>query len=147
MNISFRQMRPEDAEAVERVEIACFAMPWSRKAFWREASQSDAYYLLAEENQTIIGYVGVWLLGTEGHITNVAVRPESRRYGVATAMLQELISLVKKRGITAMTLEARASNVAALSLYAKLGFHSVGQRPHYYQDNGEAAEILWNTHL
>ena len=114
--MTFRKMLPADAAAVEKVELACFSMPWSRESFWEEAAQEAAYYLLALDDGEIIGYVGVWLLGEEGHITNVAVAPEM-------------------------------SNEAALALYRKFGFRSVGRRPHYYTDNAEDAEILWNTDI
>ena len=36
--ISFREMKPEDADAVEAVEKASFSVPWSRKSFWEEAA-------------------------------------------------------------------------------------------------------------
>ena len=46
-----------------------------------------------------------------------------------------------------MTLEVRPSNAAAVTLYEKLGFKSAGLRPGYYEDNGEAAMIMWLTNL
>ena len=83
----------------------------------------------------------------EAHITNVAIAPAYRGQGVGSQMMEEIIRVVKEQGITSMTLEVRPSNTAALALYAKFGFKSVGRRPHYYQDNGEDAEIMWNTKL
>ena len=145
--LTFRKMLPTDAAAVEKVERACFSMPWSRESFWEEASQEAAYYLLAIEDGHVVGYVGVWLLGEEGHITNVAVAPEARRRGVGAALLLALMRLAAERGARSMTLEVRPSNEAALALYRKFGFRSVGRRPHYYTDNDEDAEILWNTDI
>ena len=128
--LTFRRMTPADAAMVEKVERMCFSMPWSRESFWEEAAQEAAYYLLAFDGEELVGYVGVWLLGDEGHITNVAVAPAARG-----------------RGVHSMTLEVRPSNEAALALYRKFGFRSVGRRPHYYTDNDEDAEILWNTDI
>ena len=145
--LTFRKMLPTDAAAVEKVEQACFSMPWSRESFWEEAAQEAAYYLLALDDGEIIGYVGVWLLGEEGHITNVAVAPEMRRRGVGAALLAELMRIALGRSVRSMTLEVRPSNEAALALYKKFGFRSVGRRPHYYTDNAEDAEILWNTDI
>ena len=145
--LTFRRMVPSDAAAVEEVERACFSMPWSRESFWEEASQEAAYYLLALDDGEVIGYVGVWLLGGEGHITNVAVAPERRRRGIAQALLLGLMKISHGRGVRSMTLEVRPSNEAALALYKKFGFRSVGRRPHYYTDNDEDAEILWNTDI
>ena len=145
--LTFRRMVPSDAAAVEEVERACFSVPWSRESFWEEASQEAAYYLLALDDGEVIGYVGVWLLGGEGHITNVAVAPERRRRGIARALILGLMKISHGRGVRSMTLEVRPSNEAALALYKKFGFRSVGRRPHYYTDNDEDAEILWNTDI
>lgn len=148
--ITFRRMVPEDADALAVVEKKCFAVPWSREAFWRDASNTDAYYLLAidtAQNDRIIGYVGCWILAYEGSITNVAIDPEYRRQGIGRKMLLKLIDIVKEKGVTALTLEVRVSNAPAISLYEGLGFKSVGQRPKYYTNPVEAAEIMWNTHL
>ena len=43
--LNFREMRPEDADAVEVVEKACFAIPWSRESFWKEAANDNTCYL------------------------------------------------------------------------------------------------------
>lgn len=147
MELHFRRMKPADAEGVERVEKASFAVPWSRQSFWEEAANDQAYYLLALDGEEIIGYAGTWFVFDEAHITNVAIAPAYRGQGVGSQMMEEIIRVVKEQGITSMTLEVRPSNTAALALYAKFGFKSVGRRPHYYQDNGEDAEIMWNTKL
>ena len=141
--ISFREMKPEDAEAVETVEKASFSVPWSRKSFWEEAANERTYYLLALEDETVIGYAGTWILDDEAQITNVAVAPEYRGQKVGTGLMEHLIQEAKQRGATRMTLEVRPSNTAALALYAKFGFKDCGRRPHYYLDNGEDAVIMW----
>ncbi|MBB5335720.1 ribosomal-protein-alanine N-acetyltransferase [Pectinatus brassicae] len=145
MTISFRKMEPKDAAAVELVERACFAIPWSRESFWEEAAKKDAYYLLAvdDEGDKVIGYVGVWLIFDEGHITNVALIPDYQGQGIASAMIKNIIAIIREKGINSMTLEVRPSNKPALKLYEKFGFKSVGRRPHYYEDNDEDAEIMW----
>ncbi len=147
MNISFRLMAPEDADAVEVVEKACFAIPWSRESFWKAAGDSDTCYLLALDGEKVIGYAGCWISFEDGQITNVAILPEYRGKGVGTRLMAELISLLLARGLTALTLEVRPSNAPARALYARYGFHEAGVRKGYYQDNGEDALILWNTKL
>ena len=72
MRLSFRQMVPDDADAVARVEAASFPVPWSRESFWREASNEHTCYVLAcdEEAATpVIGYAGCWILAGEAQIT------------------------------------------------------------------------------
>ena len=145
--ITFRRMAPEDADAVEVVEKACFAIPWSRESFWKEASNEYTLYLLALDGERVIGSVGCWITYDEAQITNVAVLPEYRGQGVGTKMFGEIIKAVKEKGVTAMTLEVRPSNAPARALYKHYGFHDAGRRPHYYQDDGEDAIIMWNTKL
>ncbi|MBR3457991.1 MAG: ribosomal protein S18-alanine N-acetyltransferase [Selenomonadaceae bacterium] len=147
MTLSFREMAPEDAEQVEQVEKACFAIPWSRQSFWEEAANENTVYILALDGERVIGYAGTWIVAGEAQITNVAVAPEYRGRGVGTGLMEELVRRAKERGATAMTLEVRPSNAPALALYAKFGMKSVGRRKGYYADNGEDAVIMWNTKL
>ena len=145
--ISFREMKPEDAEAVEEVEKASFAVPWSRKSFWEEAANERTCYLLALDGETVVGYAGAWILDDEAQVTNIAVAPQRRGQKIGAGLLGALIRAAKERGATRMTLEVRPSNTAALALYEKFGFKDYGRRPHYYLDNGEDAVIMWNFHL
>ena len=149
-NIEFYRMVQEDADGVARVEAACMTVPWSRQSFWEEASHTDAYYLIARDvdrDNLIVAYAGCWVLANEGHITNVAVDPDYQGQGLGRRMMNELTSRVKALGVDSMTLEVRPSNTVAINLYTSLGFRSVGQRPKYYTNPVEAAEIMWNTKL
>ena len=150
MRLSFRQMVPDDADAVARVEAASFPVPWSRESFWREASNEHTCYVLAcdEEAATpVIGYAGCWILAGEAQITNVAILPAYRGQGVGTQLMAAVIAAAKERGASAMTLEVRPSNAPALALYHHYGFQGAGRRKGYYSDNGEDAIIMWNTKL
>lgn len=149
-NIEFYRMVQEDADGVARVEAACMPVPWSRQSFWEEASHTDAYYLIARDvdrDNLIVAYAGCWVLANEGHITNVAVDPDYQGQGLGRRLMNELTSRVKALGVDSMTLEVRPSNTVAINLYTSLGFRSVGQRPKYYINPVEAAEIMWNTKL
>ena len=73
---------------------------------------------------------------------NVAVHPEYRRKGIAEALILALSEGLKQRDNVCLTLEVRASNVPAITLYDKLGFHQVGRRPNYYRNPKEDALIL-----
>lgn len=149
-NIEFYRMVQEDADGVARVEAACMPVPWSRQSFWEEASHTDAYYLIARDvdrDNLIVAYAGCWVLANEGHITNVAVDTDYQGQGLGRRLMNELTSRVKALGVDSMTLEVRPSNTVAINLYTSLGFRSVGQRPKYYTNPVEAAEIMWNTKL
>ncbi len=143
----FREMTQDDAEAVAAVEAQCFAMPWKREDFWREAKNELASYIVAELDGKIVAYAGAWVSFNQADVMNVAVAADFRGQGLGTLLFAELIKTVKARGATAITLEVRPSNKAAIKLYENFGLRSVGRRKGYYLDNGEDALIMWNTKL
>ena len=147
MQLTFREMQPEDADSVAALEQTCFPTPWSREAFWREASNPFACYLLAFAGDQLVGYAGFWVAADEAQVMNVAVAPEYRGQGAGTQLFAALIESARERGCTAMTLEVRPSNVPALALYHHFGFQEAGRRKGYYTDNGEDALIMWRTKL
>jgi len=145
--LTFRAMTTEDADAVAEIEERSFAMPWKRDDFWREAQNELATYIVGELDGKIVAYAGAWVSFNQAEVMSVAVIPELRGQGVGTILFGELIQAVKARGATAITLEVRPSNTAAIKLYQSFGLRSVGRRRGYYLDNGEDALIMWNTKL
>lgn len=147
-SITFREMVPDDAAAVEVVEKACFSVPWSRESFWREAQNQRTAYRLAIDEKTgrVAGYVGCWVIDDEAQITNVAIHPDYQGQGISRRLLENLIAVIRERGAGRLTLEVRPSNTAALKLYTSLGFVDCGRRPRYYED-GEDAIIMWMLKL
>lgn len=135
-----------DLDEVLAVENLSFTTPWSRQSFHYELAENPrALYLVAREDGNLAGYIGMWIVFDEGHITNLAVHPGHRRRGVATLLLDALTAVAKERGVTRLTLEVRRSNVAAQLLYARYGFVCSGVRRHYYRDNNEDALIMWKA--
>jgi ribosomal-protein-alanine N-acetyltransferase len=92
--------------------------------------------------QYIVGFSGIWVLAEEAHITNIAVRQEYRRRGIGELLMLATIDLAVELHAVVMTLEVRASNRIAQSLYNKFGFKQVGVRYGYYLDNREDAVIM-----
>jgi ribosomal-protein-alanine N-acetyltransferase len=90
----------------------------------------------------VIGFVGVWLVVDEAHIVTIAVRDEYRRRGIGEMLLIASIELALMNERSAVTLECRVSNDAAIALYEKYGFQRLGIRPRYYSDNREDAVIM-----
>lgn len=142
--IEVRMMREEDLDSVLEVEQASFTSPWSRESLRYEMSSNTfATYLVITVDERVVGYVGTWLILDEGHITNVAIHPDYRRQGLASDLLEALITLVHQKGCRRITLEVRESNMSAQKLYVSLGFEPFGVRKGYYSDNGEDAVIMW----
>ena len=137
-------MSIDDIENVVIVENNCFTTPWSKDSFLREIVENDiALYLVAKIENVAVGYVGVWRIQNEGHITNVAVHSDFRGMGIGKMLVSELLSLCKEEGIDAFTLEVRKSNIVAQNLYKKFQFVEEGIRKGYYQDTKEDAVIMW----
>ena len=78
----------------------------------------------------------------EGYITNVAVRPDCRRQGIAGKLLQVFLDFAKGNHLAFLSLEVRASNYDAIALYGSRGFRSVGRRKNYYEHPREDAIIM-----
>jgi ribosomal-protein-alanine N-acetyltransferase len=90
----------------------------------------------------ILGFAGVWFLAGEAHLSTIAVRSDLRQHGIGERLLGGIIDLALDQNAQLVTLEVRASNEAAQSLYEKYGFVVVGHRPGYYSDNKEDAILM-----
>jgi len=95
----------------------------------------------------LLGLGCLWAIADEAHITILAVHPDYRRLGLGQILLITLLKFACQRKLKWATLEVRASNQAAISLYQHFGFQEAGRRKRYYQDNGEDALILWRGGL
>jgi ribosomal-protein-alanine N-acetyltransferase len=139
-----RRLTYADLPQVIAVERRAFPTPWSLAMFVLELSKPSGICLAARRGGRLAGYLVCSRYDTVWHIMNVAVDPDDRRTGIATAMLRELLVRVGDRGAR-FTLEVRRSNTAAIALYERFGFKAAGMRRRYYQDNGEDALIMWRT--
>ena len=143
-NIVIEQMTSKDIDGVFEVEKNCFEHHWSKDAFNKELNNDVARYLVAKIDDKVVGYVGIWFVMDEGHITNVAVHSDYRGKKIGDKLVQALVELCRNNNIISMTLEVRVSNIVAQNLYKKYGFKLAGIRKEYYSDNKEDAMIMWN---
>ena len=140
--MKYTLMSAEDTLQVAELEKLCFSAPWSEKAIISELSNPLSLWVVAKEGDTVAGYVGSQLVLGEADMMNLAVLPIFRRQGVAKALVSQLIQRLMENDVHSLTLEVRASNEPAISLYASLGFTEVGRRPNYYSAPKEDALIL-----
>ena len=140
--MKIEKMTKEHLEAVYIIETECFSHPWSRESLESEIENETSYFLTATENNEVVGYIGMSIVIDEGYIFNVAVSKNSRKKGVATALINELVTYGKKNNFSFITLEVRESNEPARSLYSKFGFIKVGERKDYYSDPKENAVLM-----
>jgi [ribosomal protein S18]-alanine N-acetyltransferase len=119
-------------------------MPWSRGAFLYEMQQNRVArcWVGRDDDGRVAGYLCLWEVADEVHITNVAVRPDMRRQGIARTLLTSVIDNARARAFKIVVLEVRPSNHNALTLYESFGFKVVGRRHGYYYDTGEDALVM-----
>lgn len=133
----------------------CLGGLWTLDGYRRELDSPNSDLLVLQSidptapqtpqntSSSLLGLACVWAIADEAHITILAVHPDYRHQGLGQLLLQTLLTLAQRRSLKWATLEVRISNEAAIALYKKFGFESVGQRKRYYQDTGEDALILW----
>lgn len=148
--IHFRPMTLSDVPQVHAIDQLSFSMPWPERSYHYELTQNPNSILWVAEvfceqsdaPRRIIGMIVVWLVVDEAHVATLAVHPDFRGQGLSKKLLALGLRSAILRGAVDSTLEVRTSNLKAIKLYEKFGFHVVGQRPRYYRDNNEDAILM-----
>lgn len=140
-NICIVPLEERHIKDIARLEALCFSEPWSEEGIL-EAYRLGTKFFIAENSKQLMGYIGIKAVIDEGYITNVAVYPQYRGIGVATALINKVFDFAKEKGLSFVSLEVRASNAAAVSLYEKTGFKEEGRRKDFYRLPREDALIM-----
>lgn len=143
MHVRIVPMTADHLDEVAELERVCFTTPWSRNMLAEELDNYLSAFLVAlDNNDKVAGYAGLQAVLDEGYITNVAVRPDCRRQGIAGKLMQVFLDFAKGNHLAFLSLEVRASNYDAIALYGSRGFRSVGRRKNYYEHPREDAIIM-----
>ena len=143
MRVRIVPMTADHLDEVAELERVCFSVPWSRNMLKEELDNALSALLVAlDDDGRVVGYAGVQVILDEGYITNVAVRSDCRRRGVAAQLLKVFLDFAQGNKLAFLTLEVRESNHAAIILYGRHGFRSVGRRRNYYEHPREDAIIM-----
>ena len=132
--------------AVLKLDHICLGGLWTEAGYRREIDSPNSDLLVLQANKQVIGLGCLWAILDEAHITTLAIHPDYHRQRLGQLLLTQLLQSACHRTLSHATLEVRASNQPALSLYEKFGFRTAGQRKRYYKD-GEDALILWRSQL
>jgi ribosomal-protein-alanine N-acetyltransferase len=134
-----------DLDGVLAVEAESFSNPWTRDMYaWELQNRAVCHiYVVRTAQDPVAGFCAFWFVFDEIHINNVAVLPRWRGRGLGTALMQHVLAEARRLGARRATLEVRASNVEAIRLYERLGFHVEATRRNYYSNPVEDALILW----
>jgi ribosomal-protein-alanine N-acetyltransferase len=140
--LAIRPMQEKDLLQVSTIEAQNFSDPWTIENYHYYLERENAIFLVASEEENILGYIGLILAADEGDITNVSVAPKAKGHGIGTKLLQVLLNQADKRGVQKIFLEVRKSNTVASRLYQQAGFRKIGIRKNYYSDPAEDADLM-----
>jgi ribosomal-protein-alanine N-acetyltransferase len=136
-------MQIDDLTSVCEIENEAFTHPWTYDDFLNELNSNPyANYVVLEENQQIIAYVGIWIIYEKAQITTIAVNSKYRGMKYSKVLMDYVDQLCVKSNVELVSLEVRISNKKAINLYEGFGFKKSGIRKDYYQDNHEDAHLM-----
>ena len=140
MKIEISKLTHDDLDGIYEVEKDAFPIPWPISSFEEELKNILATYLVAKIENKVVGYIGMWFVMDECHITNIAVHSEYRKNGIASNLINEMLKLCTEHETNYIMLEVRASNIPAQNLYSKFGFTEEVVRKDYYKNPDNTRE-------
>lgn len=148
-NLTITKMSKNDLAGIYEVEKTAFSIPWPISSFEEELNNMLATYLVAKIDDKVVGYLGVWFVMDECHITNIAVHSDYRRNKIASNLIKKMLELCKEHETAYILLEVRKSNVGAINLYKSFGFKDDAIRKNYYKnpDNTHEDAIMMSLEL
>jgi [ribosomal protein S18]-alanine N-acetyltransferase len=135
-----RDFRPVDAEAISEIlRLSSQAAQWPPESYANLANSPGGLLLVCEAKTRLIGFVAARQVADQAEILNIAVRPDFRRKGVASALLLGALDAFHRAAVVRIFLELRESNLPARTLYERYGFVPSGRRTSYYTNPTEDA--------
>lgn len=151
MALEIREFKPEDLDAVVRINKVCLPENYSPSFFMDHYYENPRIFIVAVVEGEVVGYsmcrleFGVSLLKTafarKGHVISIAVMQAHRGKKIGLALMESSLQRVKAEGASEMYLEVRVSNNVAVELYKKLGLAAIQVSEGYYRD-GESAYVM-----
>ena len=114
---------------------------WNYEILKQEFLNTNTTYIVAKQNETIVGFAGILTIVDEANIMNIVTKKDKRNLGIGTLLLQNLIQISKEQNLNSVTLEVNEHNIPAIKLYEKFNFTKVGLRKKYY-NNTDSAIIM-----
>lgn len=129
--IEIKEMTLYDFEEIKDVLQTDFDEFWTAGVLKSELESELSKYVVAKENEKIVGFAGVIILPDDVEITNIVTKKSERKKGIGKLLLDKLIQMAfdLEKDIS---LEVNEKNEAAISLYKKADFKEVGIRKKYY---------------
>lgn len=138
LDITIEKMTKEHLNQIKDILQTHFDEFWNANVLEKELENPLSTYIVAINNNEVVGYSGIWKPFDDGHVTNIVTKLDKRENKIATKMLEELINIAKNDGMKCLTLEVNVHNDIAINLYKKYNFKEVGRRPKYYNNTDDA---------
>lgn len=135
-----RKMKDSDIDEIVKDEVEIFGESLGDSMLKNELSNQNALYLVLEEDNKILGYIGLWINLDNAQILNFYIKKDYRNQGFGSTLLKEAIKNLEDNGVKIISLEVRESNLNAIDLYEKFNFRMEYKRKYYYKD-GEDAHV------
>lgn len=142
MNKRIRDASSDDAEAIQRIDCACFSEAGSVETLKAQLSDGAMKVKLCEVDGAAVSYCSALSVLDEIQIINVATLPEYTSKGYACGVLLEVLKDAYAHGAVSASLEVRVSNAAAIHIYEKVGFKACGIRRGFYRKPSEDALVM-----
>ena len=138
MDFTINKMQVSDLDLIANNLESDFDNFWNYNVFKSELENENSKYIVAKQNDKIIGYAGIWIAIDIAHITNIVVKKDLRHLGIGSILVKKLIEMSKECELKEITLEVNEQNKIAINLYEKFGFEIVGTRKKYYNRTDDA---------
>ena len=140
--VRLERLRWFHLDRVLDIEMDLFGVErWTPAMFWNELANGH-HYVVAMQDDALVGYAGIAVVRPEAWVNNIAVRRDRQRSGIGRLLMDELLAHARAHGATHTLLEVAADNAAAQRMYDSYGFHVVGVRKGYYQPSNTDALVM-----
>lgn len=140
-NIIILPMTTEDLLYFEKNLTTDFDDFWSFSILKQEFFNENTTYIIAKQDEEILGFAGILTIIDEANIMNIVTKKDKRNLGIGSLLLQSLLKISKEKNLKSITLEVNEKNIPAINLYEKFNFKKVGTRKKYY-NNTDTAIIM-----
>ena len=145
MDLKIEKMTLDTLNSIQNILFTEFDNFWTYSAFKQELECENSYFIVAKNNDEIVGFAGLKVILDEADIMNIVVKKSYRNNGIGSILLKHLISYAKSLNLKTITLEVNEHNLSAIRLYDKFNFDHIGIRKKYY--NGESDAIIMSKNL
>ena len=144
-NLEVFDMTLTDLEEIQEVLMTDFDDFWTVAQLKNELMAENRQYIVAKENQIIVGFAGVMLQVPEMEILNLVTKKTKRGNGIGTFLLHKMMEIAKNKKIETIFLEVSKSNKSARKIYERAGFCQIGIRKNYYHGIEDAILMSKNV--